>query len=367
MMHQVNINMRTAISSFVFLMGLFLYPSQSLYSDSSPVFPGEEWMTCEPQAVGLDQEKLDALRDLAGGRGCVIRHGYLAYSWGDPSKSRDVASAFKPVLSTLLCFAIQEGKIAGPDERVARFEPRLKEINNGKDAAMTWRHLASQTACYGWAEEPGAAWAYNDYALALYYDTLMNKVFAMPPDQVLRHYLAEPLQFQDAYTFEAFGPKDRPGRLALSVRDFARFGYFILQKGRWGNKQLLQEKYVDMMLTSIVPPETPGVSGKEADMIPHQRSIGGSKNITPIGPGFYSFNWWLNGVDRHGKRLYVDAPPDAFAASGHGGVRAVWIIPSLDLIVSWNDANINDHDASPGNPKSKHNQALILMKESVVK
>ncbi|MGC9327087.1 MAG: hypothetical protein ACP5I1_05610, partial [Candidatus Hinthialibacter sp.] len=99
-------------------------------------------MTCEPQAVGLDQEKLDALRDLAGGRGCVIRHGYLAYSWGDPSKSRDVASAFKPVLSTLLCFAIQEGKIAGPDERVARFEPRLKEINNGKDAAMTWRHLA---------------------------------------------------------------------------------------------------------------------------------------------------------------------------------------------------------------------------------
>ncbi|MBN2325580.1 MAG: serine hydrolase [Candidatus Omnitrophica bacterium] len=351
----------------LFLTALFLPPAQPLFSDPSPIFPGEEWEAREPQAVGLNREKLDALRDFVGGRGCVIRHGCLAYSWGDQSVSRDVASAFKPVLSTLLCFAIQEGKITGPDECVARFEPRLKEINHGKDAAMTWRHLASQTACYGWAEDPGAAWAYNDYALALYYDTLMNKVFQMHADRALRHYLADPLQFQDASTFEAFGPKDRPGRLALSVRDFARFGYFILHKGRWRDKQLLQEKYVDMMLNSIVPPETPGVGGKEADMIPNQRSIGGSKNITPIGPGFYSFNWWLNGVDRHGNRLYIDAPPDAFVASGHGGLRAVWIIPSLDLIVSWNDAKIDDHDASPGNPDSKHNQALILMKKAVLK
>ena len=44
----------------------------------------------------------------------------------------------------------------------------------GKDASITWRHLASQTSGYGLGEAPGKAYAYNDSALALYYDTLMR-------------------------------------------------------------------------------------------------------------------------------------------------------------------------------------------------
>jgi hypothetical protein len=38
--------------------------------------------------------------------------------------------------------------------------------------------------------------------------------------------------------------------------------------------------------------------------------LGGSRNITPVGPGYYSFNWWLNRTDKSDKRLYVDATPD---------------------------------------------------------
>ena len=127
--------------------------------------------------------------------GCVVRGGYMVFAWGDQGKSSDVASAFKPVLSTLLLMAIQEGKIAGVDEPVARSEPRLTTLNEGKDAAITWRHLASQTSGYGWSERPGAAYAYNDYALALYYDTLTEKVFGTNGTEVLRTRLAVPLQF----------------------------------------------------------------------------------------------------------------------------------------------------------------------------
>jgi hypothetical protein len=50
---------------------------------------------------------------------------------------------------------------------------------------------------------------------------------------------------------------------------------------------------------------------------------------------------------------------------GHGGERALWVIPSLDLIVAWNDAKIDDHDASPGNSQTKCNQAVRLMREAV--
>jgi CubicO group peptidase (beta-lactamase class C family) len=70
----------------------------------------------------------------------------MAFAWGDPAKSSDVASAFKPLLTTLLFMAIQEGKLGSVDDRVAVFEPRLQSLNGGKDAGITWRHLASQTS-----------------------------------------------------------------------------------------------------------------------------------------------------------------------------------------------------------------------------
>ena len=85
----------------------------------------------------MSPEKLDALRDLVGGRGCVARHGFMVYSWGDQSKSSDVASAMKPVLSTLLLMAVQEGRLKSVEEPVAEFDPRLKTLNNGKDAGIT--------------------------------------------------------------------------------------------------------------------------------------------------------------------------------------------------------------------------------------
>lgn len=329
-------------------------------------YPGEKWETQAPEAAGVSRVKLDALRDLAGGRGCVARRGYMVYTWGEQSRSADIASAVKPVISTLLFFAIQEGKLRSPDGLVSEFEPGLKTLNNGKDAGITWRHLASQTSGYGLAEPPGAAYSYNDYALALYYDALAGRVFRQSGTEVLKTRLANPLQFEDPYSFEAFGPDDRPGRLAISVRDLARFGLLCLRNGLWRGRQLLKPEFIRLATRSAIPGDTPLTTGGEAAMLPGQRTMGGGKTITRVGPGFYSFNWWVNGKDKEGRRLYVDAPEDAYVASGHGGRRTLWVIPSLDLVVAWNDSDVRDHDASPGNPQSKCNQAARLMKEAVL-
>ena len=330
------------------------------------VFPGKTWEVRAPAAAGLSQEKLQALSELVGGRGCVVRHGCMVFTWGDQEKSSDVASAFKPLLSTLLFMAVEEGKLAGVDGALSDLDPRLKTLNDGKDAAITWRHLASQISGYGLIEKPGEAYSYNDYALTLYYDTLMEKVFKEPGREVLKTRLAGPLQFEDHHTFDAFGPKNRPGRLALSVRDFARFGLFILRQGRWREKQLLKREFVELAVNSPIPPPTPLTSGTFANMLPGQRTMGGTRNITPVGPGYYSFNWWLNRTNSLGQRMFVDAPADAIVASGHGGMRALWILPSLDLIVCWNDSKIDDHDRSPGNPATRNNQAARLMREAVI-
>lgn len=328
---------------------------------SAQSWPGNDWETAAPEAVGLSAEKLAALHDLVGGRGCVVRHGKVAFAWGDQARSADVASAVKPVISTLLFLAIQEGKLAGPDALVADFEPRLKSLNGGKDATMTWRHLASQTSGYGLAEKPGTAYSYNDFALALYFDTLTAKVFQQPGLDVLRQRLAEPMQFQDAITFD----KPRPGRLALSVRDFARFGLLALHKGKWRDRQLVPASAFETMFSSPIPAGTPLTSKQDADMLPGQRSLGGTKSITPNGPGVYSFNWWLNRKDNQGRLALPTAPPDTVLASGHGAKRTLWVIPSLDLVVSWNDSLVDDHDKSPGNPDTRLNRAAHLLKEAV--
>ncbi len=79
------------------------------------------------------------------------------------------------------------------------------------------------------------------------------------------------------------------------------------------------------------------------------------------------FNWWTNGRDKAGRRQFADAPLDVYVASGHGAKRALWVIPSLDLIVSWNDADVEDHDSSPGNPTTKCNRAARLMRQAVTR
>ena len=70
------------------------------------------------------------------------------------------------------------------------------------------------------------------------------------------------------------------------------------------------------------------------------------------------------GISLHAVNGFLrDAPPDAFVASGHGGKRVLFLVPSLDLIVCWNDSVIDDHDLSPGNPETRMNQAARLIAE----
>src|ERR1041385_4284062 len=101
-------------------------------AEAERVFPSARWELRDPESLGLSKAKLNALRELVGGRGCVVRYGYMTYSWGDTSRSADIASGVKPLISTLLFFAIQEGRLTSADAPVVDFEPRLRTLNSGK-------------------------------------------------------------------------------------------------------------------------------------------------------------------------------------------------------------------------------------------
>ena len=93
-------------------------------------YPKRTWQTRIPQEVGLNPQKIDAIARLLGGRGCIVRSGYVVKSWADQSQKGGWMSSSKPVISTLLFFALQEGKLDSVDTPIKRFgwDLNAKEI-----------------------------------------------------------------------------------------------------------------------------------------------------------------------------------------------------------------------------------------------
>jgi hypothetical protein len=64
------------------------------------------------------------------------------------------------------------------------------------------------------------------------------------------------------------------------------------------------------------------------------------------------------------QRMWPDAPPDTYGAFGHGGPRAMVVIPSLGLVASYNDAaDLNHWVNGRENPT---NTALKLLVDAVL-
>jgi len=356
---------RLNILLLAFLVSAHLGIIDSKAGQIKQVYPGKEWETRKPDEVGLDARKLKALSDYADGFGCVVRHGYLVYSWGDASRRKDVASAVKPLYTHFLLTAVEQDKLKSIEEQVSKFEPGLNSLNKSlgfKDRKITFRHLCNQISCYGVGEQPGRAFDYSDYNMALLFDALFLKVYGSTwktvDADILHPQLTNVLQCQDNPTFMAFGTGNRPGRLAISPRDFARFGLLYLRKGKWKNRQLISARNTVLAVTSPLPTSIPRTKGKSAEMIRRQRSIGGGNNQCDH-TGSYSYAWWINGVGRDGKSNWPDVPDDAYGCFGHGDIRAMVVLPSMDLIVSWNDTKING--------SKMVNHALELLKDSVIR
>lgn len=332
---------------------LFL-PPQVHGAEDQPVFPAKEWSQRSPAELGLDPARLDKISELLQGRGCVIKSGYVVKSWGSQSERRDWASSAKPVLSTLLMFAIAEGKVADANALVAELGWPLEP----KDKSMTLGHLANMISGYARPEAPGAAWAYNDFAIQLYQKTLFDKIFRDDPDRVAAQRFA-PLELQDGLQFD-------PGRrrLKASVRDFARLAWFWRNRGIWNGREVLPGRLFEEYQRPQVPIDLP-LSGKEepGDYLKIGSYGGGSNHFSKGGPGVYGFNWWFNGVTaaHPGVHTWPSAPPDTFMSIGaHGNCAA--IIPSLDLVLV--AANANWGEFEPGDRQSPMNRVLGLLVEA---
>ncbi|NNL85864.1 MAG: serine hydrolase [Myxococcales bacterium] len=294
-----------------------------------PVVPGARWEERSPAALGFEESLLETFAQRVGGDGVVVREGYLAKAWGHPDDSGDWGSAAKPVLSTLLWFAVSEGRISGVEERVAPWVRRRfagAELEPGQ-REMRFEHLAHMTSGYARGEEPGTHWAYNDFGTRLLAELLVE-VFGSPLEQVLQERLGA-LRFEGR---AVMGSRGGAGIVA-SPKDFARIGLWWLRRGRWKYRQLLPRRVFSAYLEPRVPADLPRSETAGSDYL-NVGSFGGRSDQDYFGQGRYGFFWWFNRALPDGSLPLQHLPEEAFYALGHNGREVLLILPGWRVVAA---------------------------------
>ncbi len=294
------------------------------------VFPGASWQIREPEGLGMDSDLLDDFRSAIGGsgQGIVIKNGYQVYSWGSPSAHGEWASASKAMFSTLLFFAINETRIGSVDDLIADQGWSLSSA----DQAISFRHVANMISGYSLPEGPGTHWAYNDYGVQLYSRTILQNVFGINAENAVEidalvtdTSRLGALQFEDGQLFSS------TQRVNMSVRDYARVGWFWVNRGRWDGQALLPQSFFDDYMKVNVSAALPRTQGGAVNDYLTIGSYGGGNNQSLLGPGKFGFMWWFNADGSS----WPDAPTDTFQVNGHWNGEVMTMIPSLGIVAAW--------------------------------
>jgi CubicO group peptidase (beta-lactamase class C family) len=270
--------------------------------------------------------------------GIIIRHGYIVAEWGDTNRVDPTYSVAKSFLSTLCGLAVERGMIRSVHDLVKQYatDGGYDSPHNSK---ITWENHLQQTSEWEgsmWGknsdflgttefgrgqrqprsiQEPGTYWEYNDVRINRMSLTLLE-VWKKPLPRVLKDEIMDRIGASNTWQYHGYfnstvlingkqmesvsGGTRWGGGLWINARDMARFGYLILRRGKWKNKQIISENWIRMATTP-----------------------------TTIGQD-YGYLWWLNTQ----RKLYPDAPATSFAARGNGS-NTIWIDPEHDLVVVW--------------------------------
>ena len=312
-------------------------------SDRRLYFPPveEPWETVAPSGVGWNAERLDAALAVAGERdstGVVILHrgrilaerhwtldspsrGHVNGSHGRSAAGHaveDVASVQKSVVAVLVGLAQERGLLT-LDDAVSAHAGRWTQATEQQERAVTIRHLMAMTTGLTPALQhdaaPGSKWLYNTPA----YHQLLRIVAAaagLDRNEVTREWLTGRVGMRDSsWEPRPWATSAIATGFATTARDLARFGLLILAGGTWDGETVIEDTaYLEEMLRP-------------------------SQTLNPA----YGLLWWVNGQASSmswaippataAGTLISAAPTDLVAAQGARD-RKLYVVPSLDLVVS---------------------------------
>ena len=308
-------------------------------------WPTEGWRTGKLEDHGIDESKMELANEFAENDSLarallVIKDGYLVneryFGDGGIHKSTNLWSVTKSYSSAIVGILKDRGVFETTNERMADLLPAYPEFND-----ITLHHALNQTTGLAWNEEgrPWVEWIFSEDWVA----HALGRGQVSPPGQVFKyssgnsHFLTslayystniKPGILAKEHLFDPMGisfevqeetivynnwdeyrePLHQTWRqdtkgiecagfgLYLTARDMAKFGYLYLNRGRWEDKQLLSEEWVEISTRD----QATNIYGRYS----------------------YGYQWYITLV----------AGEPAFLASGFGG-QIIGVVPSLDIVV----------------------------------
>jgi CubicO group peptidase (beta-lactamase class C family) len=312
------------------------------------------------RVVGMDPDKLAELKtwllqsDKRNFAVVVIRNGHivLEVERGNSAQtdSRRVASVSKAVCATVLAIASEQSQ-QGKMPRKMRFDdpafdfipwaqplsdPRKAQITvkqlfnhtsgicpeaNGSRNDGTWEYILGHTGDPHTAKlafDPGTGCGYSTHALS-HASLVCETVTGKPYDQFAIEALFRPIGCEH-WWFQVYEGGEKYGKhpshgLGMPARDLARIAYCMLQSGRWQDRQVIPEWFVEQTAFPTSDVTTP------------ELRWGGS-------PQTYSHSWELPArIAGRTDRKSDGFPADARYKPGSGG-QLIAFVPSLNLVVA---------------------------------
>lgn len=274
-----------------------------------------------------------------GPAGVLLRGGRIVAEWGDTGRADMTFSVTKSALSCCAGLAFDDGLI--PDLHA----PVRDLVDDGgyeppHNHKITWHQLLQQTSEWDgtlwdrpdWIDHnrgvagaddslkgqkrdlqaPGTYWEYNDVRVNRASLSVM-RVWRRPLPDLFAERIMNPIGASDGWRWNGYanskvmidgvpmegvsGGGHWGGGMVISARDMARIGLLMLRRGRWQDRQLLSERWIDLATTPC--------------------------EINPS----YGYMWWLNAAGQQAPA----ASRDAYFARGMGS-HVLWVDPANDLV-----------------------------------
>jgi CubicO group peptidase (beta-lactamase class C family) len=292
------------------------------------------------------------VKDRGPASGIITRHGYIVAEWGDPKRVDITNSVTKTFLTTVVGLAWQRGLIHDVSDYARDYMPPDVDLFEAPhNQKIKWDHLLRQTSDWqgtlwgkpDWADRPvgdkpeewanrklwaaGEHFKYNDVRVNVMALAALQVWRRSLPD-VLRDEVMEPIGASSTWRWygyenswvEVDGKKVQSvsggghwgGGMFINSYDMARFGYLFLRNGKWKDRSIVSEKWMQMARTPGTDNNTYGYA-----------------------------NWYLN----TGRKPLPAAPATAVRFVGNGS-NIIYIDWDNDIVavVRWirGDKNLNE-------------------------
>ena len=249
---------------------------------------------------------------------------------GTPEKAHRLASGTKSFWGVAAAAAVMDGLFTF-DERVSdtitewKSDPRKSKITvrqlltltSGIEAGAPKEPLSTylEAIAAKASHEPGDFFQYGGVPFQIFGEFMRRKLAPAgqsPLDYLMRRVL-RPIGLNVAeWRLDEDGNPHMPSGAFLTAREWAKFGQFILNKGRWDGRTIIEESILDECFKGSETNHSYGLTfwlNKPGTIV-----RGGSWSPVPYTP------------------ILPDIVPDMIMALGHGKQR-LYIIPSKNMVI----------------------------------